>query len=185
MKYIKFLIILFISINTSIIADSKQIIINELNLEGKLIFIRHAYAPGGGDPINFNIKDCSTQRNLNNAGKEQAKRIGNFFKENNILIEKVYSSEWCRCKETALVAFNNFEEKSFLNSFFSSKFKQNKNHQMKSLKEFIKNWNGKKNLVFVTHYVVISEILDYASLSGEVVVTDKDFKVIDTITIPY
>ena len=56
---------------------------------------------------------------------------------------------------------------------------------MKSLKEFIKNWNGKKNLVFVTHYVVISEILDYASLSGEVVVTDKDFKVIDTITIPY
>ena len=185
MKYIKFLIILFISINTSIIADSKQIIINELNLEGKLIFIRHAYAPGGGDPINFNIKDCSTQRNLNNAGKEQAKRIGNFFKENNILIEKVYSSEWCRCKETALVAFNNFEEKSFLNSFFSSKFEQNKNHQMKSLKEFIKNWNGKKNLVFVTHYVVISEILDYASLSGEVVVTDKDFKVIDTITIPY
>tara|TARA_B110000027_G_C16049607_1_gene269334 strand:- start:589 stop:1059 length:471 start_codon:yes stop_codon:yes gene_type:complete len=146
MKYIKFLIILFISINTSIIADSKQIIINELNLEGKLIFIRHAYAPGGGDPINFNIKDCSTQRNLNNAGKEQAKRIGNFFKENNILIEKVYSSEWCRCKETALVAFNNFEEKSFLNSFFSSKFKQNKNHQMKSLKEFIKNWNGKKKL---------------------------------------
>jgi phosphohistidine phosphatase SixA len=185
MKYIKFLIILFISINTSIIADSKQIIINELNLEGKLIFIRHAYAPGGGDPINFNIKDCSTQRNLNNAGKEQAKRIGNFFKENNILIEKVYSSEWCRCKETALVAFNNFEEKSFLNSFFSSKFEQNKNHQMKSLKEFIKNWNGKKNLVFVTHYVVISEILDYASLSGEVVVTDKDFKVIYTITIPY
>ena len=58
MKYIKFLLILFISINMSIIADSKEIIINELNLGGKLIFIRHAYAPGGGDPINFNIKDC-------------------------------------------------------------------------------------------------------------------------------
>jgi broad specificity phosphatase PhoE len=185
MKYIKFLLILFISINTSIIADSKEIIINELNLGGKLIFIRHAYAPGSGDPNNFDIKDCTTQRNLNNAGKEQAQKIGNYFKENNIPVEKVYSSEWCRCKDTALVAFNNFEQKSFLNSFFSSKFSQNKNDQIKNLKEFIKNWKGKKNLVFVTHYVVISEILNYTPSSGEVVVADKTFKVIDTITIPY
>ena len=147
---------------------------------GKLIFIRHAYAPGGGDPDNFNINDCNTQRNLNNSGREQANKIGSFFKDNNILIDKIYSSEWCRCKETALIAFNDFENKSFLNSFFSSKFSQNKDPQIMKLKRFIKNWDSKKNLVFVTHYVVISEILNYGSSSGEIVISDKNLKVIDT-----
>ena len=62
MKFIKFLLILFISINISIEADSNQNLINELKNEGKLIFIRHAYAPGGGDPNNFDINDCSIDR---------------------------------------------------------------------------------------------------------------------------
>ena len=185
MKFIKFLLILFISINTSIKADSKKTIIDELQQGGKLIFIRHAYAPGGGDPDNFNINDCSTQRNLNDKGKDQSKKIGNFFRENNILLENIYSSEWCRCKETALIAFKNFEKKSFLNSFFSEKFAKNKNNQIKELKKFIKDWNGKQNLVFVTHYVVISEILNYNSSSGEIVIANKKFKIIDTIQIPY
>ena len=185
MKFIKFLLILFISISSPIKAESNQSLINELKKGGKLIFIRHAYAPGGGDPDNFDINDCNTQRNLNNSGREQAKNIGNFFKENNIKIENVYSSEWCRCKETALIAFNKFETKNFLNSFFSSKFAQNKDSQINNLKEFIKNNKGKQNLVFVTHYVVISENLNYLSSSGEIVVSDKDFKVIDTVEIEY
>ncbi|MDA9665626.1 histidine phosphatase family protein [Candidatus Pelagibacter sp.] len=185
MKFIKFLLLLFISINSSVKADSNQNLINELKQGGKLIFIRHAYAPGGGDPSNFDINDCNTQRNLSNLGKEQAKKIGFFFKSKNILIDQVYSSEWCRCKETALIAFNKFETNFFLNSFFSTKFAKNKNNQMKSLKKFIKNWDGKKNLVFVTHYVVISEILNYAPSSGEIVISDKDLKVIDTIEIEY
>ena len=185
MKFIKFLLILFISINPSIKADSKEIIINELNKGGKIIFIRHGYAPGSGDPSNFDIKDCASQRNLSVAGKKQSLNIGNFFKENSISIENVYSSEWCRCKDTALIAFNNYKTKKFLNSFFSLKFAQNKKHQIQDLKKFIKNWDGKLNLVFVTHYVVISEILDYSPSSGEIVVADKNFKVIDTIAIPY
>ena len=185
MKFVKFLLILFITINSPIKADSNQNLINELKQGGKLIFIRHAYAPGGGDPSNFDINDCNTQRNLSDQGREQANKIGSFFKSNNILIDKVYSSEWCRCKETALIAFNEFETNFFLNSFFSSKFAQNKNPQMKKLKEFINNWDGKNNLIFVTHYVVISEILNYASSSGEVVITDKSLKVIDTIEIEY
>ena len=185
MKFIKFLLILFISINSPIKADSNQSLINELKKGGKLIFIRHAYAPGGGDPNNFDINDCNTQRNLNNSGREQAKNIGNFFKDNNINIENVYSSEWCRCKETALIAFKKFETKDFLNSFFSSKFAKNKDSQMNNLKEFIKNNKSKQNIVFVTHYVVISESLNYLSSSGEIVVSDKYFKVIDTVEIEY
>ena len=185
MKFLKFLVIIFITINSPVKADSIQNLINELKQGGKLIFIRHAFAPGGGDPSNFDINDCNTQRNLSDQGREQANKIGSFFKSNNILIDKVYSSEWCRCKETALIAFNEFETNFFLNSFFSSKFAQNKNLQMKKLKRFIKNWDRKKNIVFVTHYVVISEILNYASSSGEIVISDKDLKVIDTIEIEY
>ena len=185
MKFINFLLIIFITINSPIKADLNQNLINELKQGGKLIFIRHAYAPGGGDPSNFDINDCNTQRNLSDQGREQANKIGSFFKSNNILIDKVSSSEWCRCKETALIAFNEFETNFFLNSFFSSKFAQNKNLQMKKLKRFIKNWDRKKNIVFVTHYVVISEILNYASSSGEIVISNKDFKVIDTIEIEY
>ena len=68
MKIINYLIIIFICINPSVKAESKETLIEELQKGGKLIFIRHAYAPGGGDPDNFDINDCTTQRNLSNSG---------------------------------------------------------------------------------------------------------------------
>jgi broad specificity phosphatase PhoE len=185
MKFIKFLLLIFITINSPVKADLNQNMIYELKQGGKLIFIRHAYAPGGGDPINFDINKCSTQRNLSDSGRNQASEIGSFFKNNNILVDKVYSSEWCRCKETALIAFKEFETKNFLNSFFSSKFTKNKESQIEKLKEFINNWDGKNNVIFVTHYVVISEILNYAPSSGEIVISNKELKVIDTTEIEY
>ena len=185
MKFINFLLIIFITINSPIKADLNQNLINELKQGGKLIFIRHAYAPGGGDPINFDINACNTQRNLNNSGRNQADKIGSLFKDNNISTDKVYSSEWCRCKETALIAFNQFETKKFLNSFFSSKFAQNKNSQIKSFKKFIKSWDGKKNLIFVTHYVVISELLNYSSNSGEIIVSDQNYNMIGNLAISF
>ena len=79
MKIFKFLIIIFISLNTSIKADLNKNLLNQLDDGGKLIFIRHAYAPGGGDPQNFNLNDCSTQRNLSKEGRDQAKYIGEFL----------------------------------------------------------------------------------------------------------
>jgi len=132
MKFLKYLIIIFICINLSVKADSKKTLIEELQKGGKLIFIRHAYAPGGGDPNHFDINDCNTQRNLSNSGINQANKIGSFFKVNNILIDKIYSSEWCRCKETALIAFNDFENKSFLNSFLVQNLLITKNHRLRN-----------------------------------------------------
>ena len=111
MNFIKYLLIVFISINFPVKADLNINLINELKKGGKIIFIRHALAPGGGDPSNFNINDCSTQRNLNNLGRNQSKRIGDFFRYNKIPIYSIHSSEWCRCKETALIAFGNFKKK--------------------------------------------------------------------------
>ena len=105
MKILNYLVIIFICINPSVKADSKKTFIDELQKGGKLIFIRHAYAPGGGDPDNFDINDCTTQRNLSDSGRVQSQKIGNFFKKNKISIGKVYSSEWCRCKETASVSY--------------------------------------------------------------------------------
>jgi hypothetical protein len=68
---------------------------------GNVLFIRHAMAPGYGDPPNFVINDCSTQRNLNNDGRTQAVKIGRIIKREGIKFLKIYSSQWCRCLETA------------------------------------------------------------------------------------
>tara|TARA_B100000401_G_C52762808_1_gene699091 strand:+ start:266 stop:823 length:558 start_codon:yes stop_codon:yes gene_type:complete len=185
MKFLKFFIIIFITLPTSIKADLNKNLMNQLEEGGKLIFIRHAYAPGSGDPDNFNLNDCSTQRNLSEDGKKQAQLIGVFFKENKIKIDKILSSEWCRCKETAFIAFEDFETKDFLNSFYSIKFAKNKKTQVKNLKKYVNKWNNKKNLILVTHYVVISEVLNYAPGSGEIIISDKDFNKIGNIEIDY
>ncbi len=185
MKLINFFFIIFITFPSTIKADLDEELSLELKKGGKLIFIRHAYAPGGGDPENFDINNCDTQRNLSEEGREQAKKIGNFFKENDIPIFKVYSSEWCRCKETAELAFTNFETKDFLNSFFTAKFAENRDKQMLDLKNYVEKFKGNKNIIFVTHYVVISEALDYAPSSGEIVISDKNFDKIDSIEINF
>ena len=182
MKFIRFFLIIFISLTSTVKADLNKKLINQLEKGGKLIFIRHAYAPGSGDPDNFNLNDCSTQRNLSKEGKKQAKYIGEFFKNKKIKVDKVLSSEWCRCKETAVIAFSDYKTESFLNSFFSDKFRKNKDLQIKNLKSYIDKWDKKKNLIFVTHYVVILEILDYAPSSGEIVISDTNFKLIGSIS---
>ena len=178
MKLIKIIIFLFISFNTTILANSNEDLQSLLDEGGKLIFIRHAYAPGSGDPDNFDLSNCASQRNLNQEGIDQAKNINKFFLKKHMDNSSVISSEWCRCKQTAKYAFKNYKIKSFLNSFFSKKFEHNKAKQIKELKEFIKKWNGKDNLIFVTHYVVISEILSISVSSGEIIISDKDFNIL-------
>ena len=183
MKFIKLFLLILLSFNISVKANSNDKLQGLLKEGGKLIFIRHAIAPGGGDPIDFNILRCETQRNLSKEGIAQSKNIGKFFSKNNIKIDKVLSSEWCRCKQTAQYAFNKYEPKSFLNSFFSTKFASNKNKQIYDLKKYIEEWKGNKNLVFVTHYVVIRELLGYAPSSGEIIISDRNLNLIETIIV--
>ena len=174
-----FLFIFFIIFSTQINAQEK--IINLLKDGNKLIFIRHAYAPGNGDPINFKLNDCSTQRNLSNDGIKQSQKIGKFFNLNKIKIDKVLSSEWCRCKDTAKLAFSKYKTFTALNSFYDPRFEKNKNKQIKNLKSYVHKWNSKKNLVLVTHFVVISEVLNTGSSSGEIIVSDRNFNIISSI----
>ena len=178
MKLIKFFLLILLSFNISIKANSNDKIQSLLKEGEKLIFIRHAVAPGGGDPVDFDILRCETQRNLSKEGITQSKNIGKFFLENNIKIDKVLSSEWCRCTQTAQYAFNQYETKSFLNSFFSEKFASNKNKQINDLKKYINEWSSDNNLVLVTHYVTIQEVLNITSSSGELIIADKNFNVL-------
>tara|TARA_B100001057_G_scaffold482638_1_gene558331 strand:+ start:2234 stop:2785 length:552 start_codon:yes stop_codon:yes gene_type:complete len=182
MKYFKIiiLIILFLFNHKSYAGEN---IVEILKKNNNIILIRHSLAPGTGDPENINLNDCKTQRNLNIEGIRQSKKIGNFFKKNNIKVEKVFSSEWCRCKDTAFYAFSNFEIFDALNSFYSEKFYENKNKQIKNLKEFINNWDNKSNLVLVTHYVVILELFGVGAGSGEIIISNKNYEIVDRIEI--
>ena len=148
----------------------------------KIILIRHALAPGGGDPTGFKISDCKTQRNLNRAGIKQSKKIGQLFKKYKVPIDQVLSSQWCRCKDTAKYAFGSYKEFKALNSIFQFPYNKNEANQLKELYSFVKKWNGKgKNLVLVTHYSMITAVTNAVPNSGEIIITDKNFKVIDTI----
>ena len=96
MRYFKIILIFFLFLlNKTSFANEN--IVEILKKENNIIFIRHAIALGNGDPPNFDILDCSTQRNLSKEGELQALKIGKFFRKNNINFTKVISSEWCRC----------------------------------------------------------------------------------------
>ena len=180
MKYFKIILIFFLFLlNRTSFANEN--IVEILKKGGNIIFIRHAIAPGNGDPPNFDISNCSTQRNLSKDGELQALKIGKFFKKNDIKFTKVLSSEWCRCKDTAKIAFGNYETKNFLNSFYDERFSKNKDKQILDFQKFIKNWDHSGNIALVTHYVVISEILDFTTSSGEIVITDANLKFLSSL----
>ena len=177
-KLILIFSVLLFQLNYSFANDK---VIESLKEGGKLIFIRHALAPGNGDPENFKLQNCSTQRNLNEIGIQQSKKIGLIFKKNEIKIDNIYSSEWCRCKDTAKYAFDDFETFDALNSFYDTRFAANEDKQIKDFYEFIDSIDSKNNIVFVTHYVVIGAILNIGTSSGEIVVTDKNLNIIGSI----
>ena len=148
----------------------------------KIILIRHSLAPGGGDPTGFKINDCKTQRNLNRTGINQSKKIGKLFKKKKVPVDQVLTSQWCRCIDTAKYAFGNYKEFTALNSTFQSPYNKNEGKQLKDLYSFVKKWNGKgKNLVLITHYSIITAVTNAVPSSGEIVVADKNFKVLGTI----
>ena len=139
---------------------------------GKIIFIRHALAPGTGDPINFKINDCSTQRNLNKEGVNQAIKIGKILNENKIFFETVYSSMWCRCLQTSkhMDAGKTILHKG-LNSFYQNIV--DKEETLISLNKLIMNIDYfQKPILMVTHYVVIKAITGLSVSSGQMVVYD-------------
>lgn len=145
--------------------------------KGYVVLMRHALAPGIGDPLDFRLNDCATQRNLSDGGRKQAIRIGKAFKSRNISVARVLSSQWCRCLETAkLLNLGKVEPFPALNSFFNDYSTASK--QTAQLRQFI--WNNRNNpgvIVMVTHQVNITNLAsDVYPDSGESVVLRANSK---------
>jgi phosphohistidine phosphatase SixA len=142
-----------------------------LQQPGAIAVMRHALAPGGGDPANFELGDCSTQRNLNDAGRDQARRIGQAFRARGIDVDRVLTSQWCRCRETAaLLDLAPVADFPPLNSFF-----QNRSAgpaQTRETRQVLAQVPDDERLVLVTHQVNITALTDVFPSSGEVVVID-------------
>ncbi len=143
--------------------------IYKMKAGGHILMIRHALAPGSGDPASFKIGDCSTQRNLDDRGRDQAKAIGNWLRSKGITSARMYSSQWCRCLETArLIDLGPVKELPALNSFYE--LVQNREPNLRALREFIAAQpKGGKLIILVTHFVTISAIADRGVSSGEAI----------------
>jgi len=139
---------------------------------GVVIAIRHALAPGTFDPPQFKVEDCGTQRNLNDAGRDQARRIGQWFKEQKLQPAMVRSSPWCRCKETARLAFGKFEAWTALGSPRGYTEAINAEH-LSLLRQRLRNVGEQKPAgfeVWVTHNFVLSDFAGSGASVGEALV---------------
>lgn len=153
-------------------------------IDANVIFMRHALAPGYGDPESFNLENCNSQRNLNGEGKKQAQQIGQYFTKNEIFFLEILTSEWCRCIDTAK-EMNIGASKTFdgLNSFFQDYL--NKPDVMKKLNLKLSQLDKEKLTLMITHQVVISEVTNISTQSGGIILYNsknknaKEFNIID------
>jgi phosphohistidine phosphatase SixA len=136
-----------------------------------VLLMRHALAPGVGDPAGYTLQDCKTQRNLDATGRAQAQKIGQWLKGQGVREALVFSSAWCRCKETAeRLDFGAPVHEPSLNSFFDD-MRQGPQSKL-SLQKFIAaqlKTKGNKALILVTHHVNIAEFMGENVGSGDMV----------------
>jgi len=136
---------------------------------GVALLIRHATAPGTGDPENFKQDDCSTQRNLSDAGRDEARRLGAQLKALGLKQGEVLTSQWCRCRETATLAFGGARDWPALNSFFRDRDSAPR-QTAEVLARIGKTRPGERPLVLITHQVVVTAVTGIYPQPGEVVV---------------
>ena len=137
-------------------------------IDADVLFLRHALAPGYGDPADFRVDDCTTQRNLNDVGRAQARAIGAYLKENGITPDLILSSRWCRCQDTAReMAIGPFATHDGLNSFFDGHV--DRDETLAALRKRIKAIDRGSLVLMVTHQVVISAITGIAPQRGGMV----------------
>lgn len=133
---------------------------------GSVLLLRHAQTEAGmGDPPDFQLGQCRTQRNLSDAGRAQAMRIGQWFAAHKLSASSVQSSAWCRCTDTATLAFGSYALLPALNSFFDSRGSQAA--QTQALLERLSSVRSGQFEVWVTHQVNISAVTGEGPAVGE------------------
>lgn len=148
--------------------------------------MRHALAPGTSDPAHFRLNDCTTQRNLDAAGRNQARAIGTAIRAAGVRIDAVLTSQWCRCRETAaLLDLGPVQDLPVLNSFFEDR--STADAQTLGLRRFLANLPADRTVLLVTHQVNITALTGRSVGSGEVfllrVSVDGSVMVLDEIMI--
>jgi phosphohistidine phosphatase SixA len=169
-RYLLLVVFIFLGVAQSAFA-SKNIdsIIDKLNeIDANVLLMRHAIAPGFGDPDNFFINQCATQRNLDTVGRHQAVSLGQRLKQSGIVIDKVYSSYWCRCLETAkLLKLGVVESFAGLNSFFEGHV--DRDQTLHLLQKKFADLDQSSLTLMVTHQVVIEAVTGMSVSSGSFV----------------
>lgn len=160
------LMLLLVVISIGIAFANETDLIEQMQSGNVVLMIRHALAPGIGDPEEFDLNDCSTQRNLNATGREQAKAIGQWLRNRGIQHVKLYSSQWCRCMETArLLEMGAVIPLPALNSFFERP--EDREPNLSAVKKFIyQNTKPGEMIIMVTHQVTVSGITGQWTDSG-------------------
>ena len=156
--------------------DDEATVWKRLREGGNVILARHASTePGLGDPPGFKLGECATQRNLSEAGRAESRRLGERLLAQRVLIGKVYTSPWCRCRETAMLAFGRAEDWEPLSSFFD--FPNREADYVESVKKRIAGYSRLPrgpNIVMVTHNVNIAALTRLSVAQAEMVVVRPD-----------
>ena len=154
----------FVSVSPPAAADTR---LARLSEPGVVAIMRHALAPGTGDPASFELDDCATQRNLDARGREQAREIGAAVRAAGAVVDRVLTSQWCRCRDTAgLLGLGPVEDLPALNSFFRNPARSGR--QTADLRQFLSGLPPEKTVVLVTHQVNITALTGRWPASGEV-----------------
>ena len=143
-----------------------------LKQPGHVVFMRHSDAPGSGgygDPPGYRLDDCATQRNLSEEGRAHARRTGEAFRRNGIGFDRVLTSPWCRCKETAELAMGKAAEVFTPLSNLVGR-SEHREPQVKALKAYLAGLDGKTRVLLVTHGIVINALTGIQPASGEMVI---------------
>lgn len=139
---------------------------------GTVAFMRHALAPGTGDPADFELRDCATQRNLDARGRAQARRIGEMMRAAGVRFDRVWSSQWCRCLETArLLDMGEVIEMPSLNSHFAGQ--GDRVAQTRATRAALRDLPGQARVLIVTHQVNVRAVAGEYTRSGEIIVARR------------
>jgi broad specificity phosphatase PhoE len=139
-----------------------------LRAPGSVVVLRHSYAPGGFDPPDAKLEDCSTQRNLDENGRAQARRVGEAFRQHAIAVARVLSSPRCRCLDTARLAFGRVEPWDVLQGALSDT--ELRQRRLAETRKVIDAYQGGAPLVVVTHGSVVTDLTGLNIRMGEFVV---------------
>jgi len=148
----------------------------KLRSSSYVLLMRHASAPGIGDPPNYTLDDCKTQRNLDAEGRRQAVVVGDWLRKQGVQLASVFSSIWCRCKDTAaLLGFDAYQVEPSLGSFFDEMAKApESNRALQRLVAENLKAKGERALILVTHHVNILEFSGENVASGDLVLVKVD-----------